>query len=120
MAVHGSHFETVDGITLDNLVRRFRSAEKDLRARVARRTAQLESASLRLSDPLYQRLYFIHRDLKEQRAAAEAELARRTGTRTSTEEMSVTARNTDRAERALDAALEMTFPASDPIAVRGP
>jgi hypothetical protein len=83
MAVHGSHFETIDGITLDNLVRRFRTAEKDLLARVARRTAQLESASLRLSDPLYQRLHFIHRDLKEQRAAAEAELARRTGTRTS-------------------------------------
>jgi hypothetical protein len=85
MAALGSYFERTDTITLDNLVRRFRSAEKDLFARVARRAAQLESACLRLSDPLHQRLYFIHRDLTEQRVAAETELARRAGTRVSAE-----------------------------------
>jgi hypothetical protein len=75
-------FSKVDNIRLADVVRRLRRAEEDLRVRITRRTAQLESASLRLSDPMYQRLYFINRDFNGQRLAAEAELARRTGTRT--------------------------------------
>ena len=118
MAALGSYFERTDTITLDNLVRRFRSAEKDLFARVAPQ-----------SSPVGERV-----STAERSVASEALLhpprphgtasGRGNGTRATNWHTRlgggkfVTTPNVDPADRALDAALEMTFPASDPIAVQ--
>jgi hypothetical protein len=69
---------TVDG-ELEGLIGRLKRAEQDLMERLANRHAALGEADGPVTDPLYQRLFFILEGLREQRAAAERELSRRAG-----------------------------------------
>jgi hypothetical protein len=95
-------------------------AERDLEERLAGRAAALGGTGAPVSDPLYQRLFFILAGLRERRAGAEGELVRRAGASTREEGRPSMKTVVDRVELALDAALAMTFPASDPVAISVP
>lgn len=62
---------------LRGLIGRLRRVEQDLTERLAGRRAMPGGADRPVSDPLYQRLFFILEGLSEQRVAAESEFARR-------------------------------------------
>jgi hypothetical protein len=64
---------------LQGLSGRLRRAEQDLAERLADRRAALDGADRPMSDPLYQRLFFILEGLTEQRVAAERELRQQAG-----------------------------------------
>jgi hypothetical protein len=81
MAMFEDGMEVLDDAELENLGRRLARAEEDLRERIAGRVVRLGGADSPISDPLHQRLHFIHRDLHRQKVTVEAELARRAGMR---------------------------------------
>ncbi len=68
-----------DDTELRMLIRRLKRAEHDVLERLAKRRAALDGAGGPVSDPLYQRLSFIHDGLSDQRVGAESELSRRPG-----------------------------------------
>jgi hypothetical protein len=112
--------EAVDCPELRQAVLRLKRAERDLEERLAGRAAALGSTDTPVSDPLYQRLYFVLAGLRGRRAGAEGELLRRAGASTLEEGRPAMKTVADRLDLALDAALGMTFPASDPVAISIP
>lgn len=59
-----------------NRIRWLRRSELDLHRRLAERRAALGAVGRPISDPLYQRLFFVHKNLSEERASAERDLAK--------------------------------------------
>lgn len=57
-------------------IRWLRRTELDLHKRLAERRAALGDVGRPISDPLYQRLFFAHKNLSEERACAERDLAK--------------------------------------------
>lgn len=57
-------------------IRWLRRTELDLHRRLAERRAALGGVRRPISDPLYQRLFFVHKNLSEERARAERDLAK--------------------------------------------
>lgn len=68
-----------DDTERQGLIRRLKRAEQDVWGRLAQRRAALDGAHVPVSDPLYQRLFFIFGGLREQRVGAEGKLSRRAG-----------------------------------------
>lgn len=60
-------------------IRRLKRAEQNVLERLAERRVALDGAHVPVSDPLYQRLFFILGGLSEQRVGAEGRLVRRAG-----------------------------------------
>jgi hypothetical protein len=112
--------KAVDCPDLRKGVHRLKRVERDLEERLAGRAAALGSTDAPVSDPLYQRLYFVLAGLRGRRAGAEGELLRHAGASTREEGRSAMKTAADRVDLALDAALGMTFPASDPVAISIP
>jgi hypothetical protein len=112
--------KAVDCPDLRNAVHRLVRAERDLEERLAGRAAALGSTGAPVSDPLDQRLFFVLAGLRGRRAGAEGELLRTAYASTREEGRSVMKTVPDRLDLALDAALGMTFPASDPVAISIP
>lgn len=112
--------KAVDCKDLRNTVHRLERAERDLEERLAARAAALDSTEAPVSDPLYQRLHFVLAGLRRRRAGAGGELLRRAGASTREEGRSAMKTVVARVDLALDAALGMTFPASDPVAISIP
>lgn len=108
-----------DDAELQEVVVRLRHAERDLKERVAARRRALSGAASPIGDPLYQRLALVLAGLSARRAEAERALCA-SGRISIAKGATVMETPADRVERALDAALILTFPASDPIAIRSP
>ena len=64
---------------LEGLIGRLKRAEQDVLERLEGRRVALGGADGPVTDPLYQRLFFILDGLSEQRVRAESALSRRTG-----------------------------------------
>ena len=73
-----SHLKGVNDAKLHGLVARLRRYELDFHERLTNRKGALRDPDVPAIDPLYKRLFFTLRGLKEQRAGVERELARRT------------------------------------------
>lgn len=61
-------------VELLNQIRWLRRTELDLQRRLAERRAALGGVRRPISDPLYQRLFFVHKNLSEERALGEQAL----------------------------------------------
>ena len=72
-----SHLKGVNDAKLHGLLARLQRYELDFHERLAKRKDALRDPDVPAIDPLYKRLYFTLRGLKEQRAGIERELARR-------------------------------------------
>jgi len=72
-----SHLKRVNEAKLHGLVARLHRYELDFHERLAKRTDALRDPDTPAIDPIYKKLSFTLRALKEQRAGVERELARR-------------------------------------------
>ena len=72
-----SHFEGVNDAKLRELIARLQRYELDFDERLAKRKDAVRDPDVPAIDPLYKRLFFTLRGLKQQRVGVERELARR-------------------------------------------
>lgn len=73
----GNQWRTFDNDDLHGLRRRLQRNELDLRERLAVRVGELGGPDASISDPLYQRHYFLVKSLEAERTEVESELSRR-------------------------------------------
>lgn len=73
----GNEWRTFDNDDLHGLLSRLQRNELDLRERLAIRVEELGGPDASISDPLYQRHYFLVKSLEAQRKEVEGELSRR-------------------------------------------
>ena len=72
-----SHLEGVNDAKMHGLIARLQRYELDFEERLAKRKDALRDPDVPAIDPLYKRLFFTLRGLKQQRVGVERELARR-------------------------------------------
>lgn len=73
----GNEFRTYDNSELRGLLNRLQRNELDLRERLAIRVEELGGPDASISDPLYQRHYFLVQSLEAERKEVESDLSRR-------------------------------------------
>lgn len=74
---NGNEWRTFDNADLHGLLGRLQRNELDLRERLAIRVEELGGPDASISDPLYQRHYFLVQSLEAERKEVESELSRR-------------------------------------------
>lgn len=74
---NGNQWRTFDNAELHGLLSRLQRNELDLRERLAVRVEELGGPDASISDPLYQRHYFLVKSLEAERKGVESELSRR-------------------------------------------
>ena len=72
-----SHLKGMNDAKLHGFIARLQRYELDFHERLANRKDALRDPDVPAIDPLYKRLFFTLRSLKEQRSGVERELARR-------------------------------------------